>query len=171
MKAIIPMIKYIISAATAILLSSSALAQGIVDRAESTALRRTNGTTVPRVERDQGGRVTSLILSDMKLSPEDIAELPGLNHLRRLVLFRTNFSDRDLEHLERCKSLEHLNLTSTEVTDVAVDSILKLGNLQTLCLGNVKITPQAIDKLKAGFRTSDRDIKWRYTQRRRDEAE
>ena len=165
------MIKYTILATTAILLSSAAVAQSIVDRAETAELRRNSGTSVPRVERDKEGHVTSLILSDMKLSPEEGAELPELKHLRRLVLFRTNFSDRDLEHLERCKSLEHLNLTSTNVTDVAVDSILKLSKLKTLCLGNVNITPQAIDKLKVAFRTRDREIKWRYTQRRTNETE
>jgi hypothetical protein len=163
------MVNYIIFPATAILLCSTAFAQGIVDRAAKTELRRTDATTRPRVERDDDGQVTALILSGMKLAPEEAAELPDLKQLRRLVLFRTNFSDQDLKHLERCTKLEHLNLTSTEVTDVAVDSILKLDQLKTLCLGNVNITPQAINKLKAGIRKRDQGIKWRYTQRRADE--
>ncbi len=165
------MVQHIVFAITALLISSSVSAAGVVARAETTDLRRTNGTVVPRVVRDEDGNVTRLLLNDMKLSPEDVAELGSLDHLRALVLFRTNFRDGDLAPLRQCKRLEHLNLTSTEVSNEAIDTILKLERLKSLCLGDVNITPDAIEKLKERNRTRDRRrdqyLRWGYSQRKK----
>lgn len=165
------MVQYVVFAISALLISSSASAAGVVARAETTDLRRTNGTVVPRVVRDKDGNVTRLLLNDMKLTPEDVAELGSLEHLRGLVLFRTNFTDGDLAHLERCKRLEHLNLTSTEVSNDAIDTILKLERLKSLCLGDVNITPNAIEKLKERNRKRgrrrDQYLRWGYSQRKK----
>jgi hypothetical protein len=169
------MVQHIVFTITALLISSSASAAGVVARAETTDLQRTNGTVVPRVVRDKDGHVTRLLLNDMKLSPEDVAELGSLEHLRGLVLFRTNFTDGDLAHLKRCKRLEHLNLTSTEVSDDAIDTILKLERLKSLCLGDVNITPNAIEKLKERNRTRDRKrnqyLRWGHSQRKKRPAD
>jgi hypothetical protein len=133
-------------------------------------LRFLDGKVVPRVERDTEGNVTSLRLNDMQLTEEDVDQLGRLEHLRRLVLFRTNFSDRDVARLERCQSLEHLNLTSTDITDDAIDTILKLKRLKSLCLGNDNITPDAVERLKELNRSRNRDgddrLRWGYSQRK-----
>ena len=102
------MVQHIGFTFTALLISSSASAEGIVVRAETTDLRRTNGTVAPRVVRDKNGNVTRLLLNDMKLSPEDVAELGSLEHLRGLVLLRTNFTDGDLAYLKRWRQLQTL---------------------------------------------------------------
>lgn len=147
-----------------------ASAEGIVARAEANALRRADGTVTPRVVRDQDGQVTRLLLSDMKLSPQDLEEIASLEQLRALVLFRTNVTDRDLEPLRRCAKLDHLNLTSTEVTDKAIDSILKMEKLKSLCLGDVNISADAMEKLKERNRSRDRSdapyLRWGYSQRK-----
>ena len=147
-----------------------ASAEGIVARAEANALRRADGTVTPRVVRDQDGQVTRLLLTDMKLAPEDLEEISSLEQLRALVLFRTNVTDRDLEPLRRCAKLDHLNLTSTEVTDKAIDSILKMEKLKSLCLGDVNISADAMEKLKERNRSRDRSdapyLRWGYSQRK-----
>ncbi len=141
---------------------------GIVARAEATNLQRSGGKLEPRVVRDENGHVTRLALNDMKLSPEDAADLGKLEHLQSIVLFRTGFTDGDLEKLTACRKLRHLNLTSTEVTDDAIDMILKFENLESLCLGDVRISPAAIEKLKERNRTqaSFEHLRWAYRQRK-----
>ncbi len=141
---------------------------GIVARAEATNLQRSGGKLEPRVVRDENGHVTRLALNDMKLSPEDAADLGKLEHLQSIVLFRTGFTDGDLEKLTACRKLKHLNLTSTEVTDDAIEMILKFENLESLCLGDVRISPAAMEKLKQRNRnqTSDKQLRWGYRQRK-----
>ena len=140
---------------------------GIVSRAEAAELRDSHGVLVPRVVRDEEGHVTRLVLNDFKLSPEDVADLGKLEHLRAVVLFRTGFTDGDLEMLTACRKLRHLNLTSTEVTDDAIDSILKFENLESLCVGDVRISPAAMEKLRERNRnqTSGKQLRWGYQQR------
>ena len=148
---------------------SAASAADNVARAEAAPeLRSSDGKVIPRVVRDNDGHVTRLLLNDIKLSPEDVADLSRLKHLRSLVLLRTGFTDADLEKLTGCQSLEHLNLTSTEVTDEAIDTILNFTNLTTLCLGNVGISPQAIEKLRERNRNpgAGKPLRWGYSQRK-----
>ena len=90
-------------AITLILLVSSASAAEIIARAGAAPeLRSLDGKLIPRVVRDDDGHVTRLLLSDIKLSPEDVADLGRLEHLRSLVLLRTGFTDGDLEKLTGC---------------------------------------------------------------------
>lgn len=151
----------------ALLISSSVSLADIVDRAETTELRLSDGKTMPRVVRDKDGHVTVLKLSDMKLSQDDFIALGKLERLRTLVLTKTNVTDDDLLYLKKCKCLEHLNVTSTEVTDRAINTILELNSLKSLCLGNVRISPKAIDKLseRNRERTGDNQLRWGYFQR------
>jgi len=150
----------------ALLLTSTASAQGLVERAEAADLPRSNGTATPRVTRDDQGNVKRLLLTAMELSPADFEELAGLEHLRALVLNQTNVTDDDLAYFKCCPKLDHINLCSTEVTDRAIDTILELKHLESLCLGNVKITPAAIERLKEHNRTSDQRLRWGYAQRK-----
>jgi hypothetical protein len=151
----------------AVFLGQLASAADIVARAETTELRLSDGQLQPRVSRDAMGHVTRLLLNDMKISQEEVAELGTLEYLSSLVLFRTNITVADLAHLKTCKNLAHLNLTSTEVTDRAIDTILEFKALKTVCLGNVNITPVSIEKLKQWNRTTDQGLKWGYSQRKR----
>ena len=55
---------------------------GIVSSAEATELRYSGGKLEPRVVRDEDGLVTRLVLNDINLSPEDVADLGKLEQLR-----------------------------------------------------------------------------------------
>ena len=150
-----------------LLIGVSASLADIVDRADATELRLSDGNTTPRVVRDKEGYVTILKLSGMELSQNDFLALGKLERLRSLVLLKTNVTDDDLVHLKQCMRLDHLNLTSTEVTDRAIDTILDLNSLKSLCLGNVRITPEAVNKLKERNRvqTAANQLRWGYSQR------
>ena len=166
------MIRHLLLVCVLLLTINSGRAASLVARAEATELRTSGGSILSRVERDDQGNITSLRLNDMQLSQEDFEELGRLDHLRRLVLYRSKFSGRDVAGLERCKSLEHLNLTSTEVTDDVIDAVLKLKKLRTLCLGDVNITSSAVERLKDLNRERDKigseHLRWGYSQRSND---
>jgi thiol-disulfide isomerase/thioredoxin len=144
-------------------------ATGLVPRADSTPLLRSDGSTVRRVEKDQDGNITELLLNDLQLSPRDIEELAMLVHLRRLVLRQTNFADKDLPCLSGCTLLEHLDLSRTEVTDAAVDHILALKKLKSLCLGNVNISADAIARLRNGLHSRGQVVRLGYSGREQGE--
>jgi hypothetical protein len=137
----------------------------VVRRAETTPLRRTDGTDGRRVEKDQEGHVTALLLNGMQLSPKEIQELATLPHLRRLVLYRTNLVDKDLRQLRRCTNLEHVNLSSTNVTHAGINELLELKKLESLCLGDVDITADAMARLKEGFESRGQDVRIGYSPR------
>lgn len=144
------------------------LGQDIVERAEATELRSSDGTPTPRVERDEAGNVISLRLNSMELRPGDAEALSQLKHLRRLCLYETNANDEDVEALTRITHLEHLNLTSTKITDASVDSILKFGELKSVCLGLVDVTPDAIEKIHERNRLQGREgrvLRFGYSRR------
>lgn len=150
----------------ALLVTPVAPPPGIVERAEKTDLRRSDGSPVGRVERDRAGEVTALALNDMRLTADEVADLGRLPELRRLVLFRANVGDGDLKPLAKCPHLESLNLTGTDVSDDAVPALLELKALKYLCLGDVRVSPEAVAKLKDGFRARGQEIRLGYSRRK-----
>jgi hypothetical protein len=154
------------AAVTLIVVWSGPAAAGIVDRAEKTDLRDSDGKPVARVKKDADGNVTELVLTNMELKAEELAELEGLPKLRCVVLYRTNVGDNALKHLAKCPLIESLNLTSTNVTDEALDALAEFKSLKYLCLGDVRITPEAVKKLKDKFRARKQDVQLGYSQRR-----
>jgi hypothetical protein len=137
----------------------------VVRRAETTPLRRTNGTAVGRVEKDREGHVTALLLNEMRLSSKEIQEIAALSRLRRLVLYRTNLTDKDLRQLRRCRRLEHLNLTGTSITDASINELVELKKLGSLCLGNVDVTADAIARLKQEYKSRRQVVNIGYSRR------
>jgi hypothetical protein len=154
------------SVVTALVAFSGPSAAGIVDRAEKTVLRDSDGKPVERVQKDADGNVTGLVLSHMDLKAEELAGLEKLPKLRRVVLYRTNVGDDAVKHLAKCPLIESLNLTSTNVSDDATKVLLGFKSLKYLCLGDVRITPDAVQALKAQFRARGQDVRLGYSQRR-----
>jgi len=150
----------------AIVLAPAALSAGIVERAEAIEYR-VNGKLESRVERDDAGHVTWLMLAGMSLSHDEVVEIGGLEHLKTVVFYQTNIKDADLTELKRCGELAHLNLTDTEITDAAIDTILELKSLKTVCLGNVKVTPEAVARLKQANRSRTHQLRYGYFERKR----
>lgn len=154
------------SVVIALVAFSGPSAAGIVDRAKKTDLRESNGKPVERVQKDADGNVTGLVLSNMELKAEELAELEGLPKLRRLVLYKTNVGDDALKHLAKCPHIESLNLTGTNVSDDAIKLLSGFKGLKYLCLGDVRITPDAVKALKDEFRARGQDVRLGYSQRR-----
>ena len=123
--------------AVALVALAGPAAAGIVDRAEKTDLRDSDGKPVERVQKDADGNVTGLVLSNMELKAEELAELEGLPKLRRLVLNKTNVGDDALKHLAKCPLIEGLNLTGTNVSDDAIKLLSGFKGLKYLCLGGI----------------------------------
>lgn len=146
-------------------------AKDIIERAEASELRLSSDKATPRVERDAEGNITVLRLDQMQLSPEDVARIGRLAHLRRLILVRSNITDEDLTQLRNNKQLEHLNLSSTSITNKAIDTLVELRSLKTVCLGNVDITPDALKKLEDLNRSrgnTREHLRWGYYQRKQE---
>jgi len=149
-----------------LLLTSSAYAADLVSLAEATELRDSSGEVIRRVEKDEKGNVIRLVLKEMALSDEQMADLGNLPHLRRLDLYNSNFSDAGMAHLKRCSKLESLVLTKTEVTDSSLDAILELKQLKTLCLGSVRVSPNAAKQLSEQAHARGQDLRMGYSQRK-----
>lgn len=166
------MIRCILTGSLAFLLTSTSVAEDLLERAAESGLHTSRGNTVSRVVRDDEGNGTRLRLNNFKLVPSDIAEIVAQEHLRSLVLFGTNISNRDVSKLVNCESLEHLNLTNTEITDVAITSILQMKKLNSLCIGNVRVTAEAVEKLKVENRTRGKAhvpyLRWGYSERKQE---
>lgn len=149
-----------------LLLASSACAADLVSIAESTDLRSSTGEVIRRVEKDESGNVVRLVLKDMTLTEEQMADLGKLSHLRRLDLYQSNFSDAGMPYLKRCTKLESLVLTKTEITDSSMDALLELKQLKYLCLGNVRVSPAAAKQLSDQAHARGQDLRMGYSQRK-----
>ena len=62
-------------------------------------------------------KLTSLNLSNTKITDAGLAHLKGLTNLEKLWLYKTNVTDAGLAHLKGFKKLNGLNLSFTLVTD------------------------------------------------------
>jgi hypothetical protein len=144
---------------------SPVVAADLIERAEATPWPQGDGTTAPRVQRDEEGHVTRLVLDDMPLAAEEFAAIGKLEHLRRLSLNRTNCQDRDLKPLAGMR-LEGLILNHTDITDDGIDALLELKQLKSVCLGNVRITPEGVARLKGATRARGQTLGIGYSQRK-----
>jgi hypothetical protein len=149
-----------------LLLVRPSFAADLIQRAQDTPRKLSDGTLQNRVEKDDAGHVTRLVLDEMQLTADDFAEIGKLEHLRRISLFRTSTTDADLKQLQKCRALQGVVLTSTEVTDAAINSLLELQQLQSVCLGDVRISPEAIARLKAETSKRDQRLSLGYSQRK-----
>jgi Leucine-rich repeat (LRR) protein len=138
----------------------------LLDHVGRTLLLRTDGSSIPRIEKDVKGNVVRLYLSHMQLTPMEFKQVGELSQLRHLDLFHSNVKDPDLHSLRGLSNLTSLNLTSTEITDAAVNDIIVLKSLKSLCLGNVVVTPDAVSKMKMEFQSREQAISLGYSMRK-----
>ncbi len=149
-----------------LLFAASASAADIVSLAEATELRSSTGAIIRRVEKDESGNVIRLVLKEMTLTAEQMADLGKLSHLRRLDLYQSNFGDAGMSHLKRCSKLESLVLTKTEITDSSLEALLELKQLKYLCLGSVRVSPTAAKQLSDQAHARGQDLRMGYSQRK-----
>ncbi|MGI9470511.1 MAG: hypothetical protein ACR2NZ_03185 [Rubripirellula sp.] len=116
-----------------------------------------NERTLPRIVRDDAGKVVKLELTEIDLSPQDWQALVKIHGLERLVLRKTNVTDDRVRQLRSLTKLRWLNLCSTEITDGALKTIAEFQSLRALCLADVRVSREAVDELKRVFK--EREIR------------
>ena len=92
--------------------------------------------------------IVELNLAGMQFTPEELANISGLQNLTILNLSRTNVTDDGLAALEKLDKLESLNLFSTGITDAGLSHLSGLKHLHRLYLAETKVTDAGVDTLK-----------------------
>jgi hypothetical protein len=92
--------------------------------------------------------VVELNLSGMQFTPDELANISGLQNLTILNLSKTNVTDDELAAVEKLDKLESLNLFSTGVTDAGLSHLSGLKKLHRLYLAETKVTDAGVDTLK-----------------------
>jgi hypothetical protein len=103
----------------------------------------------PRIERDEEGRVVSLMLDGMQLEDGDVDMVRSFRHLKRLSVSYTTISDEELAILADLPRLEGLRLNYTAIGDNGVASLAKFPKLRSVCMFKVQASPAAVRALKA----------------------
>lgn len=93
-------------------------------------------------------RVEALSMRRAELSPELIAVLPELIHLKELDLAFTGVSDDLLSSLSTLAKLETLDLTGTTVTDAAIPTLAAWSSLCVVRVWGAQITSGGVATLR-----------------------
>lgn len=102
-----------------------------------------------RIERDEHGRIVSLMLDGMLLESGDVDTVRSFRHLKRLSLSYTTVSDQELAILADLPRLEAVRLNYTAIGDDGVASLAKFPQLKSVCMLKVQASPAAVRALKA----------------------
>jgi len=87
----------------------------------------------------EGSRLVELSLAATGVSDEQLKDLSGLRHLRKLNLEATEISDLGVRHLARLSELTELSLNSTTVSDAGLARLAGMRKLRRLSLDNTYI--------------------------------
>jgi hypothetical protein len=93
-------------------------------------------------------KVTSVWLTDMKLSDDDMKHLDTLKNVSELNLSNSTISNESWQHLESLKELEVLYLTDTNMTGNEMKYLKTLRNLKWLWLAEAHITNNELKNLE-----------------------
>jgi Leucine-rich repeat (LRR) protein len=99
--------------------------------------------------------VTSLDLSQTKVTGAGLENLKELKNLKTLDLSGTSVTDAGLDNLKELKGLKDLNLSNTKVTDAGLDSLKELKGLTFLYLKGTKVTDVGLASLRAALPNTD----------------
>lgn len=93
--------------------------------------------------------LTTLGLSDSRITNEGLKPVGSLKNLDQLVLAGTDIGDQGLVHLKNLKNMETMNLRGTKVTDEGLIHLTALPKLKHLTLSATEITGAgAVEYLK-----------------------
>ena len=101
------------------------------DRVAGKALRQVGA----RLDLDDSGHVTEVILSNTPTRDESLRHLTGLHSVRSLQLENTGITDAGLQTVEDLDPLENLSLFGTHVTSAGVEYLRGLTALSKFHLG------------------------------------
>ena len=89
-------------------------------------------------------KITSLSLSDTKITDEGLKEVAKLQQLTLLYLNDTKVTDAGLKEVAKLQKLEDLYLRSTKITDTGLKEVAKLQKLGVLDLTDTQITDASV---------------------------
>jgi hypothetical protein len=135
--------------ATAVFADSREGTSPLLIRAQLTKWPLPTRNPPPRIERDEHGRVVSLMLDGMLLEPGDVDMIRSFRHLKRLSLSYTTISDQELARLADLPRLEGIRLNYTGIGDDGVASLAKFPQLKSVCMFKVHASPASVRALKA----------------------
>lgn len=115
------------------------------DRPAAEALREIGA----RLELNESGRVTSVILTDMPVDDEDLEPLADLENLEVLHLENTGITDAGLQHVRDLTNLKELSLYGTHVTSAGLEYVRGLTNLRNLGLNGTEVNDYGLKHLAA----------------------
>jgi hypothetical protein len=92
--------------------------------------------------------LTTLDLSNTKITDATVAQLTPAKDLRMIRLSETGITDAAIETLVKLPALGSINLYGTKVTDAGVAKLAVLSQLKRLYLWQTSVTPDAIKALK-----------------------
>jgi len=113
------------------------------DRSAGKALRQVGA----RLELDDSGNVTAVILSNTPTDDESLRHLAGLHSLRSLQLENTGITDAALQYVRDLDNLEQLRLDGTHVTSTGVEHLRGLTSLRTLGLNATEVNDYCLRHL------------------------
>jgi uncharacterized membrane protein len=93
-------------------------------------------------------QLTTLDLSNTKITDDTVAQLAPAKDLRMIRLSETGITDVAIETLVKLPALGSINLYGTKVTDAGVAKLAVLTQLKRLYLWQTSVTPEAIKALK-----------------------
>jgi Leucine-rich repeat (LRR) protein len=92
--------------------------------------------------------VTSLSLSESKVTDAGLKELKNLKNIQEFDLWDTQLTDEGLKELKDLTNLKVLRVLGTKVTDKGLKELKVFKNLQELNLSNTAVTDEGLKELK-----------------------
>ena len=105
------------------------------DRPAAEALREIGA----RLEVNESGRVTSVIVSETRVDDGDLESLADLDKLEVLHLENTGITDAGLQYVRDVTTLREISLYGTHVTSAGLEYVRGLTNLRSLGLNETEV--------------------------------
>ncbi len=100
------------------------------------------------IEKDDQGRVCTVMLHGARVTDETLDSIKGLKTLQKLYLKSTRVTNLGLEQLSELMQLSELNLSGTNVTDEGLVHLQALESLTMLYLDLTQVTDAGLDHLR-----------------------
>ena len=99
------------------------------------------------IEKDDQGRILTVILTGARVTDETLDSIKGLATLQKLYLKSTRVTNLGLEQLSGLLDLSELNLSGTNVTDEGLVHLKTLESLTMLYIDLTQVTDVGLDHL------------------------
>jgi len=132
----------------AVTIAGIALASYFKKREQYQALRKPTQNDTKKfreaIELFKSGETHGIEASGLRIGPEELKELEGLDQIPYLNLSRTTLTDRNVEIVAKLTQLRVLNLSETRITDNGLTYFEKHPNLMSLNLDRTPVTDKGL---------------------------